>query len=690
MFSHNHLNTAESLKITFRWLKKLAALNLFFILVMGLFRLASLMIYGSPSQWKADMVKAFMLGFRFDAVVMGYVLVIPALYLIVALHRRRESWYQFFSGWIRGYYLFFFVVISCLLAVDIGYYSYFQDHLNILVFGFFEDDTWALIRTFWRNYPVIWCFVGVAMATWIFKMIIDRVLRPFPYKQSFERIHPSVMTFVSIVIIACVFMMGRGSFGLFPLGPADTVISSDPFINHLATNGIATLQRAVKLRKSQETSWDMNMKAYGYQDARQAFADFYQIPVASVPSDPLQLMHQKTPKNEWAEKTKPHVILMMMESFGTHWLSFHSADFNLMGEFEKHAHADLFLKNFLPAANSTTGSLSSMMISAPKRPLGNFLTESQYLQVPFRSSPARVFGKAGYQTRFVYGGNPGWRDMNKFARFQGFETVEGDVDIEKSLGTLPEKHDWGIYDEDVFRYVEKILAEATRPQLILVMTTTNHPPYQIPTSYSKLALKMPDSIAQNLTVDRALAEARFQTYQYSLQKLGQFLTRLKASPLSAKTIVAATGDHSFLPIRFSEEELMQKWSVPFYLLTPTGVEKTTDRQTFASHMDIWPTLYALSLSEASYDALGVNILDLQKPHDAFHDSGLSVNPLGGAIAMGKENVEFLNWQASNKTPYDRLIRGDESDDKKRMATKFRSMMAILDYYLWSERKAKSP
>lgn len=593
-FSHNHLNTAESLKITFRWVKKLAALNLFFIFIMGLFRLASLVIYGSASQWNADAVKAFTLGFRFDAVVMGYVLVIPTFYLVVALHLRRESWFHFFGKWISRYYLIFFVLISFLLAIDIGYYSYFQDHLNILIFGFFEDDTWALLRTFWRNYPVIWCFFAAILVTWIFKLIINRVLRPFKYKQSFERIHPAALTLVSLVLIASVFMIGRGSFGLFPLGPADTVISSDPFINHLATNGIHTLQRAIKLRKSQETSWDMNMKAYGYSDPRRAFADFYQIPEASVPSDPLLLMNQKTAKNEWAENVKPHVVLLMMESFGTHWLSYHSSEFNLMGEFEKHSQADLFLKNFLPSANSTTGSLSSMMISSPKRPLGNFLTESQYLQVPFRSSPARVFSKAGYQTRFVYGGNPGWRDMNKFARFQGFESVEGDVDIEKSLGTLPEKHDWGIYDEDVFRYVQKILLESDRPQLLLVMTTTNHPPYQIPASYSKLPLSMPERIVQNLTVDRALAQTRFQTYQYSLQKLGEFLTHLKASPLANKTIVAATGDHSFLPIRFRKMRLCKNGRFPFiYTLPLESRNKPTDKHSL--HTWIYGRLCTLSV-----------------------------------------------------------------------------------------------
>lgn len=680
---HNDLNTAEALKITFRWLKKLCFLNLAFLAVMALFRLAYVLIYGHSYHWTSDLLKAFILGFRFDAVVIGYILVIPTLYLITALHLRKESWFVAFSKWIKFYYLFFYLLVCLILAIDVGYYSYFQDHINILVFGFFEDDTWALVRTFWHNYPVIWCGLAVFGGGSLLFWVIKKILRPFRHRQTFENIHPAVSSVVSAVLMTCVFFIGRGSFGLFPLGPADTVIAQDPFINLLATNGVHALHRAFKLRKTQGSSWDMNMRAYGYENASRAFSDFYQIPESQLPADPLQLLQQTTGKNEWAEKTKPHVVLVMMESWGTYWLSFHSPEFNLLGEFEKHLKSDLFLKNFLPSANSTTGSLSSMMISSPKRPMGNFLTESEYLQVSFRSSPARIFTKAGYQTRFVYGGNPGWRDMNKFAHFQGFDSTDGDVDMEKALGPMPEKHDWGIYDEDVFRYVEKILKEASRPQFILVMTTTNHPPYQTPATYQKLPLTMPPEITSKLTMDRALAQSRFQTYQYSMQKLGQFLSGIKASDLATKTIVAATGDHSFLPITFADQEVMHKWSVPFYLYTPNNAGKNVDLNTFGSHMDILPTLYSLSLSETSYDAMGTNLLDPNKVHWAYHDSGLVAGPEGAALVFGRDNAAYLNWQNNG---FDKLAPGEADATKQLMATKFRSMMAILDYYLWAERK----
>jgi hypothetical protein len=51
------------------------------------------------------------------------------------------------------------LLVIFISAVDFIYYSFYQDRINVLIFGFFEDDTIALIKTIWRNYPVVWMFL---------------------------------------------------------------------------------------------------------------------------------------------------------------------------------------------------------------------------------------------------------------------------------------------------------------------------------------------------------------------------------------------------------------------------------------------------------------------------------------------------------------------------------------------------
>ncbi len=678
------LSVSQSLSFLGRWLLKLATLNFVYLFIMSLFRFATWLIYGEKSQISAELFKAFWMGVRFDAVILAYVLTLPALVLIFGLNMRSEKVFMAFPKWARVYYALFFSLIGILLAIDIQYYSYFQDHLNILVFAFIEDDTIALLWTFWKNYPVLWYFFFTAIGIWGLWKFTGRIFRPLPVPNVWEKLSVFYLPVTSLLLIAFLFVAGRGSLGLFPLGQTDTVVSRDPFLNHLSSNGVQALFRAFKLRRQQNLDWDGNLKFYGYSDPKQAFADFYQIPLAQVPENPLQLFHQKTPVNAWAQATRPHVVVFVMESFGGHWLQYSSPKFNLLGELQKHIDSDHFLTNFLPATGSTVGSLSSLMISAPHRPVGGFLTESQYLQVPFRSSPARIFAKAGYETRFVYGGNPGWRDMNKFARYQGFQHVEGDVDMQAKLGAFKEVHDWGVYDEDVFRYVKTILQEATKPQMILVMTTTNHPPYQTPSTYKAPEQTPPPELASRLVGDPEIIKARFRTYLYSSQKLGEFLTDLKSSPLGEKTILAATGDHGFLLVNFSDEEVLRKWMVPLYLYAPKAAGVSFSNETFGSHMDIFPTLYNLSLSDTEYDALGVNLNDAKAPHYAFHATGLAVGADGGAMLYGKTDAGYFHWEGH----YDKLKPGSATPALEAMALRYRSLMSLLDYYFMSEKQAE--
>lgn len=687
-FLRSNMNSIESLHIWARIWRKILTLNSFFLIVMSGFRLSALWLYSSTEQvsssYTRDLLKALSMGVRFDAVVLGYLAVIPLLISLICLHLRNDRTHFLFLGFAKVYYFLFFLVICILLGLDVGYYSYFQDHFNILVFGMIEDDTAALLRTFWHNYPIVWISVFTLIALALLWKVHQRVLRPFRWYQSFQRLPFIALTMISVGAIGLNLIVARGSFGLFPLGPADTVVSRDPFLNYLTSNGIHALYRAVKLRRQSNSDWDNNMKLFGYNDPRKAFADFYSIPIEQVPENPLDLFQHQTKKNTWAETTKPHVVLLMMESFGGHWVDYQSPTFDLLGSLEKHLKEDIWLKNFLPAASSTTGSLSSIMISAAHRPIGNFLTESEYMQVPFRSSPARVFSKAGYKTHFVYGGNPGWRDMNKFARFQGFDSVAGDVDMEAKLGVFKEKHDWGVYDHDVFRYVKTLLDEATQPQMILVMTTSNHPPYQTPASFQIPEQKIPPSLIGRLTADADIVRGRFRAYYYANEALGQFLTELKSSPLAEKTILSVTGDHGFLLVNFSDEELLQKWSVPFYLYTPKAIRPIVDPNTFGNHMDIFPTLYNLALSEASYDAMGSNLLDPFIPHYAYHPSGLAVGPDGAALSLGKSGSSYFDWQGPG---FRKLTPGNESAEKQVMATKYRAMMSLMDFYLMTEKKS---
>ncbi|MFN7728102.1 MAG: LTA synthase family protein [Bdellovibrio sp.] len=659
------------------------------LVVLTGFRLLAWLLYARVSELQSsELVSAFLMGFRFDLSAVCYALSLPALILAPVLCLGLTRYLQKINVAFRIYLTLISILFVFLSFINLVYYTYFQDHLNIMIFGFFEDDTQALVATLWKNYPALWILLGLAVTSFAIWKLLGRAFHGTAEVSPATAVKATSRQIMKRASVAFVIMLilalgARGSLGLFPLGVADATISSKPFVNYLAFSGLHSLHRAVKLRLRENAVWNINAKTYGYESARAAAQDFLGSGELPPSEDPLVWFQKTIPSLPAGTPKSPHVVVLMMESFGSYWLTLQSPQFDLMGDLKKHFEEDLVFKNFVPSMTATIGSLSALMINTPHRPEGGFLTENRYLQVQFRTAPARLYKEAGYRTRFVYGGAVGWRDIDKFARTQGFESVEGDFEIERQLGRKIEKHDWGLYDEDVLDYVQKTLEGAQGPELIVVMTTTNHPPYQLPPTYKAKPLTMSDDLKARLNVDVKLAQSRFSACQYSNQKLGEFLTQLKASPLADKTILAATGDHGFLIVNFDDTSLLQKWQVPFYLyLPPTLRPKDVDTEAFGSHADLFPTLMSLSLPGKTVPMIGKNLLDPAVRHEAYHFSRLALSKQGAVVVENARRTRFFEWEQERQS----LVPAPPRTELEEMAARYKALMSFLDEYYEYERK----
>ena len=682
------LNGTEVRSYFYQILRQLVAVNCVALALMSLFRLILFWNYAEPGtfiKWNRHFWHALWLGMRFDLSALCYINILPLLFLMLLLLSRRIKTIQLFFNVSKIYFFIFFSFVFILLGIDLGYYGYFQDHINVLIFGFFEDDTMALVRTMWKNYPAVTILLAsmgllYSMYRWLQKKLTPPKLIP-----SFRQSHWMINS-VSLILPLFILSLGaRGSLGLFPLSPLHTVISDNAFLNTLSFNAVHSFVRAVQLKSKQNQVWNADAKYYGYsQNIHQAFADYYKIPLDQVPADPTKLMTQVTPPNPWAESVRPHVVVVIMESMGAYWIRFNSEQFNVLGDLKTHFDQDYLFLNMLPATGATIGSLGALLVNSPHRPGGAFLTESQYLQVPFRSSPAQVYKKNGYETSFIYGGNTGWRDVYKFAKHQGFDHVEGEVDIENSIGKKLEKHDWGVFDEDVFSHSLQKLQKSQKPQFLLILTTANHPPYTVPSNYKLKPLTPSDELERKLIGDKKLTAERFKTYQYGNQKLSEFITAIKNSELAERTILSATGDHGFYVIQFDDNQLLQKWSVPFYLYVPKLLRKENiDLKIFGSHHDIMPTMYELSLSGQEYIGLGQSLFNPHKEGVSYHLSRLMLSKRGGAFVHKPDKTLYFEWNNDN---FDHLIpTQNPSIELKSLAQDYRSGMSLLDEYFRLEK-----
>jgi phosphoglycerol transferase MdoB-like AlkP superfamily enzyme len=662
-------------------LKKLALLNAAYLLLMTVFR-GIFHFYYSPGDlggWHS-IAKAYFFGIRFDLVIVAYINGIVTLSFLAVWAVGRGALFRKWLSFIKYYYAAMFSVVFILLCVDFGFYSYFKNHMNALMFGILEDDTAALFSTLAENYNLLLVGCGFAALIGAVYLVARFFVHAIPAagERSAVRFRWWQNVVLALLLVTLNVLAARGSFNLFPLGVMDAEISSNAFINKLCINGIFTLQEAVEARLSEKKDYNV-VRLAGYENhIEQAFSDY--CGRACAPA--FTSLAVRTKKNPFLEKNPPNVIVIMMEGFGSDLARYHSSEFNVLGELKKHFDEDYVFYNFISGDVGTIGSVETALTGLPKRPEAKCISQSQYAFRDYPSGAAVPYRKAGYDTLYVYGGNMGWRNTSALMTHLGFAKEAG----EGSMDPGYPRNQWGVYDEYLFDYLYRQLeVKDGKPKFIFAMTTTNHPPYSLPKDYTSLPLEVSGDLQKRITGDRALAAERFKTYQYSCQKVGEFISRIKASPFGKNTIVAITGDHNFWSVfDYNREDMIGVDGVPFYLYVPKGLRpsQSVDTTAYGSQVDIMPTLYHLSLSDAEYISLGSNLMDAGTPHIAYNVDGIILSKEGAVRhTLGTGQTSFYNWGADGKA-----VETAAAELHKKLVQHFKAAVAVTDYLIRTPEK----
>jgi phosphoglycerol transferase MdoB-like AlkP superfamily enzyme len=308
-------------------------------------------------------------------------------------------------------------------------------------------------------------------------------------------------------------------------------------------------------------------------------------------------------------------VVLQKESRGTIFFAKHSEQLNLLGQLAQVcAEKDSYVfMNFMPATNGTLGTLENFVSQTP---IGS-VAQSPYYGTLFSTATALPFLHHRYETSFVTGAKLGWRNINNYIPAQGFQCVEGQEFIAENNPKVVTNL-WGAFDGAMFDRIFERLERSTAPQYIFGMSTTNHTPYLIPDDYQALPLVIDDSVRKALrpTVDiQNVVMKNFRSYQYACHVLGEFIQKVKDSPFAQSTIVVASGDHNNRQaFNFDDGQLYWAYSVPMVAYIPQrylehrAAQKPLDSKQWAWQSDIFPTLYELALSNATYTKLGRDLL----------------------------------------------------------------------------------
>jgi phosphoglycerol transferase MdoB-like AlkP superfamily enzyme len=622
------------------------------------------------SGFSFDIFKAFFMGNRLDLSVIALINIPTAITFAVILILRKTFLFKLFFSFLKYYYCILIGLVLTMFCVDFNFYSYFHDHINVLIFGLFEDDTMALIKTFYQNYSLF--LIGICIISfYVTIFFISKFILKFK-EYNFKLPNVFVRTGVALLTLIFIAVAIRGTLAMYPIGVYSDV-SSNVFINKTAVNCFYTLQKAFEHRKMERQDFDYVKKA-GYKgNIRLAFADFLKKSINEIPqNNPETSLIFKIKYNSQLEKLKPNVIFVLMESFSGDLIKYNSQKFNVLGGLKKHFDEDIVFYNFTSEGRITIETIEALFLNVVFKPSTSIrIPQSKYVFRKYPFASIVPYKKKGYNTSFIYGGSSSWRNIGTFASNLGFNKVLGDGCLKSSL----KKGSWGIYDEYLFDAIFENLISEGDSKFIFALTTSNHSPYTLPDNYKVMSLEIPESLKEKI-YDMDEARKRFATYQYANEMLARFIDRVKNSKYSDNTIIAVTGDHSFN--LYQIDSLLDRVKIPFYLYVPKSIKpKNIDTSVFGSHLDIMPTLYNLSLSNESYISEGINLFSSKAKNNSIVYQELIMDK---SYAVERK---FLD----NKALYyiwdkDYILRtSPKTDNHKRLEKHLLSMVAISDYLI---------
>ncbi|EIW4615325.1 LTA synthase family protein [Campylobacter upsaliensis] len=525
---------------------------------------------------------------------------------------------------VKFYSIFssFYIALIALLCVAFSfikyyYYEMYKSKIDVFIFSVQNEEFGTIFKIIYADYPIIFALLALVLAVGVCVFINYKVL-----KISLKplRLNVFIVIFLNFILIGIYVLALRGPYHQILMNERNYRFANLEVINDIALNPIMAF------------SW-----------ARKASKELQKLPYISeeegqVLQKELFSLFATTPYNP---QNKPHIFVNLMESFANNALEFHSLELNLLGELEKHFKEDFVFERFLSSGNGTAPSLFYLYFNSPI-----ILTKSKYFKTNLTQNPTEPFTKQGYEVIFITSGNRSWFELGTFLEGQKIKLIDS-ISLLKDYPNA-QKTAYGILDEYMYYKAYELFKGAEKPLLIIALSTSNHPPYpKVYESISKANLngkineKLPKNTYENLN-----------NYAYANSEFGKFVSKIKASDLKDKIIIAATGDHRVRDMKIDfEKEKAFAYSVPFYLYVPKNYQKNLyyDKYRLASHKDIFPTLYELSLSEATYYSLGGRNL-LAAPSDeklefAFNEvvwaDKLGIYPLSSTKGYFYENNTTL-------------------------------------------------
>ena len=574
--------------------------------------------------------------FRFDLQVVCYVLLLPTVltFIFAAI---RKSWTECVLSRFRR--LYFSIISTLLLAIsgiDMGFYDNFNSHINITFFDFFNEGPMGLIQTIWEEYHCVYEAIAFLLILSPVLLLIRRIelskssSRHPLHSTSRQRLSRFEITKLSVTILLYLtfLVIGlRGSVWRFPLQIEDTFVSNQKLLNDLVPNAIYMLKKAYKEKNNafKIVKTDDLLHEYKFKSLQEALDLYTDGKVKMANNDTLRALQHALFEEvgDSLKQPQPNIVIIYSESWSNYLFNLQQKNAEMYFGLERHFKEDLLFRNFQSVQNGTVASLENLYVSTPFPRF--FASAYRFKALP--TSIALPFKASNYTTTFMSGMDAAWENCAEALPHQQFDAVYDKFLILKDYPHAT-YNSIGVYDEYLFQaLLDKLKKPSKKRQMITVMTTTNHPPFEFPKDLKLPPL--PDSFYGKKCFaehNRKVLDKYLTGFRYYNKALNDFLNRFKASAAAKNTILVITGDHNVRVI-LNHDVIDKRYehSVPLYVYLPPylrkeAYNKLTNR--WGSHDDILATLAPFAFRNTKYFKMGKNLLDTSISDSTYYSANV--------------------------------------------------------------------
>lgn len=642
-----------------RWYQALGPCGPLLALALVLFAVLSLSRLGFTLAYAARVTPVegwgwlFAVGLRMDSVLVAQLLTVPALLVLVSpgLGERQVRLA------VLGYGVAVTTMVVFMELATVRFLAEFDHRPDRMFWEYLshpKEVAETVLKTAWGSLIVATVALPVfAWGAWHWGMLTWNRLDSWRW---------GVRLALFPLVGGLLFLGIRGTLSHRPVNISTAAFSNENLLNQLALNSTYTAAYALYAFRHEADS----AAVYGKMETERMLAIVRRasgIPEADFTDPVLPTAHRV---NANPARTRPlNLVILLEESLGAQFVGC-LGGLPLTPEIDALAKEGLLLTRHYGTGTRTVRGIEAVVSGFPPSPARS--TVKMGLSQRGFFTPADLLGRHGYETFFFYGGESHFDNMRTFFQGNGFSRI-----IDQPLFKAPVFAGvWGVSDEDLSRRaVEDLAALGDQPFCAVMLSTSNHVPFEFPDGRIEL-YEQPKQTQHN-------------AIKYADHAIGVFFRAARQQAFFKDTVFLVVADHdvrtvgdSLVPVR--------SFHLPALIIGP-GFAPGTTYDKVCSQLDLLPTILPRLGLDLEHPLIGRDLLSL--PADV---PGRAIMQFGDnhAYRLGDRVVVHLPREAPRRFTVDAQDHLTPTNEEWPELTEEALAHALLPGHLYRQRLHRLP